>query len=364
MTVWRHLIKSVLLLTVLASWVVIRPAQAITLPDGYDLPPNATQPTVVDVSLYVDEVSHIDVTHQTFVITGQLVRKWQDPRLPKLFAAYPEASIMEFEGAEAKEKLQRLWHPVLQIVNEKGQRKTGVQSLQINRDGWVVLYEKFESEPHLSGDMQMFPFAIENLRVTLAGISQPMSELVLRVRDFGFQNGSDADSAIIGKWNFVGSEFSEGDIRRSDELDRRYPRLDFVLNVRQDPVEGFVTYILPILLIGLVSVALLFLDAAQNPSYSGPRVGGTLTLILTTVALELTLQKSLPAVHYSILPKLLLNLTVIMLTLSVMQSCAQIWLYHNGHQARSIWVDQFWRIVYPLAFALLAMLLLGICLYG
>ena len=132
-----------------------------------------------------------------------------------------------------------------------------------------------------------------------------------------------------------------------------YPRLDFVVTVERHVFSGFATFILPMLLIALVSIALLWLDPAAAAAYAGPRVGGTLTLILTTVALQLTLRSRLPNVHHLVLPDYLFYLTIVMLTVSIFQSFAYAHLAVSGKKDAARRLDRTTKAVFPLAFLVL-----------
>lgn len=349
------------LLTIFATtlaWLLFGPGSAqaqVEWPDNLNEPPRATEPTTVAMSLYLDDVNRIDVATNSFEVTGQLVMAWHDERLTTLFAADNARSALEFEGDAVADVLAQLWHPAVEIMNERGQRNTGVRALDIHPDGRVKLYEKFDSLAHLEGDMHLFPFVQVNLRLAFNAFVQNQSELLLLAERVEFQHGASADAVITGPWSFVALTMVEGATYRSDEPHLLYPRVDFVLTVQRNLGSGLSIFLLPVLLIWICAFSLLWLDAAQFNSYGSPRIGGMLTLLLTTVALQLTWEARLPSVHYLTLPNVLIYVTILLLTLSISLSVLYIHVYHNRSKEQARTFDRLARWAYP-ALALLAVI--------
>lgn len=317
-------------------------------------PPNSGKPTEVSISLFLDDVSSINVGASVFDITGQLVLDWTDERTKVLFPPDRDCQRLEYQGAAAVQMLTEIWSPQLEIMNEKGQRRTGVLALEIECDGKLKLYEKFSSTPHLKGSMHAFPFVDADLEIAFAAYSQPSAELIFSNLRFELQPGSDSLQVIAGDWKLSGLVSRTDKIIRSDVAGRSMDRALFSIQVERRAASGFVIFILPLILIAAVSCAIVWLDAASHPSYSGPRVGGTITLMLTTVAFQLSLETKLPSVDYIILVQWIIWLTMIMLTSSITFSCAQIWLFHNQRPSLSKRLDALWRVGYPVGFTLAA----------
>ena len=326
---------------------------ALQLPPSLVEPPNPDGPTRGEISIYLDDVSKIDVFTHTYAVTAQLVLEWRDDRIKPLLTGRPHGRPVEYEGAEVPNILRSLWHPAIEISNEQNQRRTGVRSLQLFPDGRIKLYEKFDSVPHLEGAMHMFPFVQAKLRLAMSAHMQDRSELELQGRRFEFQPGETPESVIVGQWTFVSMAAESKWQKRSDEPDTLFSRADFVVTVQYEYFSGFMTYILPLIMLAVVSVPLLWLDPAHGPANVSPRVGGTLTLILTSVALQLTLRSRLPNVHYLLLTDYLFYLTLFMLTVSICLSCAYIHALQGGHKEAARRFDHRVKIGYPVAFLVL-----------
>lgn len=324
-------------------------------------PPDATAPTTVAMSLYLDDVSRIDVATHTYEVTGQLVMEWHDDRLLSLFALDDARTVLEFEGSAVATALSKLWHPAVEIMNERGQRHTGVRGLDIYADGRVKLYEKFDSLAHLEGDMHFFPFVQADLRLAFSAFAQNQAELLLHIQRYEFEHGASADEVIVGPWNFVAMTIEDTVTQRSDEPDLLFSRADFVLTVQRSSLSGLSIYLLPILLIWVCSFSLLWLDIAEVNPFVASRIGGTLTLLLTTVAFQLTLEARLPSVHYLTLTSLLVYLTILLLALSISFSVAYLNYFRQAKEpARAFNRTVRWALP---AFALLVTLCIMLVLF-
>lgn len=320
-------------------------------------PPNGDKTTPVEMSLYLDEVTRIDVATHTYDVTAQLVLEWRDPRAVAAFPELEAGRPIEFDGEQVSKTLNNFWHPAVEINNEEGQRSVGVRSLDIYPDGRVKLYEKFDTVANLEGDMHLFPFATADLRLSFSAYHQDKAELELKPRRFEFKSGADAAEVIVGHWDFASMWSDEGEVRRSDEPDdaAAYAAADFVVRVRRDPGSSLSSFLLPPLLIVLVSLALLWLDAATHTSYCGPRIGGVITLILTTVALQLTLESKTPSVHYRTLLDNVYMGVIAMLTLNVALTVAYIAVFHTRSKAAAGVLDRRLKVGYPLVIVAVAL---------
>ena len=330
------------------------------LPEQFIEPPSVTKPTEVKMDLYLDDINRIDVALHSYDVTAQLVMEWHDSRVASLFKPNDPESVLEFEGFEAVEILKQLWHPEVEIKNERGERKTGVRALDIHRDGRVNLYEKFDSQAHLEGDMYFFPFTVAELRLAFNAFEQDNEEMVLKPATYDAQAGSVMDDIIIGPWSFLSKSVEAKTTTRSDEPKATYSRIDFLLKVQRDLASGVAITILPILLIWVCSSALLWIDAAEFNSYAGPRIGGLLTLLLTSVALQLTLETRLPSVHYLTAPNILFYETILLLTSGICLSVVYIHRYHRVSKEKAREFDRVLRLAYPVV----AVLFLAVALFA
>ena len=319
--------------------------------DNLNTSPNPDIPTQVDVSFFIDDISDIDLSAGDYKIVGQMVLEWKDPRLA--FTPDPKHPHRprDLDAEAAKELLKKIWQPVFEISNEQGERKTGVLSLNIWPDGRVRYYEKFDSLPDFHSNLRLYPYGSVDLDLLMTGFLQDRSELVYRMKSFEFQNSTKPVDFIHGHWSFVSMEAKEKAVKRSDDRSVDYSQIHYQINLKHESIQaGALTIFIPLCVIFFASCALLWLDPAKSPSYSSPRLGGTLTLILTTIALKFSLTKQIPTLHYLTMTDLLMIETISLLVISLVCSCIYIWLYSEKSQTIAVQFNKTVRAFYHFLF--------------
>ena len=316
-----------------------------------DESPNSNHPTKVDVNFFIDDISDIDLNSGNYKITGQMIQEWKDPRLA--FTPDPKFPnrTQDFNAEAAKELLKKIWAPVFEISNEDGERKTGVFSINIWPDGRIRTYEKFDSIASFDGDLHMYPYGSVNLDLVMTGFLQNRNEMVYRLKRFEFQDRNKPNDFIHGYWKFIRMNAQERPATRSDDRSVDYSQIHFLVKVNHDSFQsGTLLIFVPLLAVFVASSALLWIDPGATASYASPRLGGTLTLVLTTIALKFSLSKQIPSFEYLTLADLLIMVTVGMLVVSLLSSCFYIWLYMEKSRELAIKFNKAARALYPILF--------------
>jgi hypothetical protein len=280
-----------------------------------------------------------------------MIQEWKDPRLA--FTPDPKFPnrTQDFNAEAAKELLKKIWEPVFEISNEDGERKTGVFSINIWPDGRIRTYEKFDSIASFDGDLHMYPHGAVNLDLVVTGFLQNRNEMIYRLRRFEFQKRNKPNEFIHGYWKFVKMNAQERAVNRSDDRSINYSQIHFQVKLEHESFQsGTLLIFIPLLAVFLASSALLWIDPGVTASYSSPRLGGTVTLILTTIALKFSLSKQLPSVEYLTLADLLIMVTIGMLIVSLLSSCFYIWLYAEKSRELATRFNKAARIIYPILF--------------
>ena len=350
-----------MLLVCIAEPISASLAQPIKATAQLDESPSPIRPTRVDVNFFIDDISNIDLNAGNYKITGQMIQEWKDPRLA--FTPDPKhpKRTQAYNAEAAKEFLKKIWEPVFEISNEDGERKTGVFSINIWPDGRIRTYEKFDSIASFDGDLNMYPYGAVNLDLVMTGFLQNRNEMVYRLRKFEFQERNKPNDFIHGYWKFVKMSARETAITRSDDPSINYSQIHFQVKLDHESFQsGTLLIFVPLFAVFLTSSALLWIDPGATASYASPRIGGTLTLILTTIALKFSLSKQLPSVDYLTLADLLIMVTVGMLVVSLLSSCLYIWLYTEKSRELAISFNKVARTFYPMLFISVTTILVAI----
>ena len=284
-------------------------------------PPDLQNPTIVHAYLVLEDINDIQLTTGTYDITASFVMRWHDPRL-----AYPRDTDDErpeiWMGNRADSHLDTIWHPVLDVTGEKGLTANTVHSLAIYPDGTVVLRQKFTGSPRFTGELIHFPFGRLSLNLNIASVAMDDSQVRFSLEHLSPGNDLKAlDDVLHGNWSPVGIAWDTSTVPRPGSPDQLFPQIDLQIVVEHDFVDGVHKILLPLLVIAFASWGLLWADLMRQTSFASPRIGGMVTLILTTIALKFTLSRELPVVHYLTLSDVLFNGTIIMLSLALLGSC-------------------------------------------
>lgn len=342
---WRYLIGLILLLSMLG------------LARADIAPPTRHEPTVIHTYLYLEDINDIKLGTGTYDITALIVMRWRDPRLA--FSLTEDSVTPQmWMGKRAEKHLETIWHPILDIAGEKGLTSNTVHSLAIYPDGTIILRQKFTGTPRFTGELIHFPFGSLNLSLNIASVAMDDTQLQFKLEQLSpSQNMKAVDDVLHGNWYPQSIKWGTSTITRLDVPEQRFPQIDVQILVNHDFVDGVHKVLLPLIVIALASWALLGMNFIRQPSFSSPRIGGTVTLILTTIALKFVLDRELPVVHYLTLSDLLFNVTIVMLSLSLLGSCTAGALFIERGPEGALRFNLWLRRLYPLLYVL--MLLAG-----
>lgn len=316
-------------------------------------PPNVDKPTLVNVDLKLEDINDINLGSGTFDLTAQFGMRWHDPRL-KFEPAPGRSGPHIWMGARAQQQLQQIWHPIIDVNGEKGLSVARVYSLSIWPDGYVELREKFSATPRFDGELDWFPFGHLTLSLTLTSVAMDRQQIKFELGELTPKDDLGAlDRVIHGNWVPEQVRWSVSERSRMVHSSHLYPQIDLDLRVEHDFLDGVHKVLLPLFIIALASWGLLWLNPTVQPAFSSPRIGGTTTLILTTIALKFVLGRELPVVHYLTLADALFNVTIIMLTISLLTSClvAAVFTERGADSARSL--NRVTGRLYPILYVVL-----------
>lgn len=316
-------------------------------------PPNALKPTVVDVYLYMEDISNINLILGTYDATAQLLFKWHDHRLAFDPAENEGRDRRIFVGPAAQAQLKKIWQPWIEVSGERGLRTFTIQSLIVSADGSVEVHQKFHTSPKFSGELVGYPFGSLRLPITITSLVHDTNSVKFNPQTVDPVDLDELDEVLHGNWEPAHVNWSVHDVRRDDIPDTKFQQLEVEIVVAHDFMDGLHKIFLPLFVVGLASIGLLWINPVAQPAYSSPRIGGYTTLILTIIALKLALRADLPVVHYGTFTDALYNLTIVMLLGGLLSSCAVVALNTAGKQAQALQLMKRLQIIYPTCYSLL-----------
>lgn len=311
-------------------------------------PPTPDKPTVVHVDMWIEDINDINLASGTYDITAQFGMRWHDPRL-----AYSSDADrpLNWMGTRAEQQLQKIWHPIIDVYGEKGLSEAKVYFLEIWPDGNVELRQKFTARPRFIGELLYFPFGRLKLDLTLASVAMDSNQMKFELGTLSPSGDlDDIDRILHGNWFPEKISWTVTEQKGFAHSERTFPQINLQLDITHDFYDGVQKILLPLFVIALVSWSLLWLDLTFQAAYTSPRIGGTTTLILTTIALKFVLNRELPVVHYFTLSDVLFNTTIIILSISLVASCLMVKYLASDRQEQAkkinLWVNRLYVPIY------------------
>ena len=319
-------------------------------------PPDLREPTLIHTYLHLEDINDIQLGTGTYDITALLVQRWKDPRLAYAGSGRGQAPQV-WMGKRAEKYLDTIWHPILDVTGEKGLTASDVHSLALYPDGTVVLRQKFTGSPRFKGELTNFPFGHLSLGLNITSVAMDDSQIRFKLEHLSpSKDMQQLDDVLHGNWYPRSIEWKTSSAMRADTPGQRFPQIDLQIAVEHDFVDGLHKIFLPLTVIALASWGLLWLNIVSQSSYASPRIGGMVTLILTTIALKFVLNRDLPVVHYLTLSDVLFNGTIVMLSLALLSSCVVAALYTEYDAQRAQRFNVSVRRIYPLLYLIVMLL--------
>lgn len=287
--------------------------------------PSPYKPTIVFVYVRLNTVSQINLPEKTYNVSAEIVLEWQDGRL----AFTPntnnqENAPLKFNGNDVDLILGRIWSPSFTIGNETQPRETQNRSVQVASNGWVRVYEKFSDVVKFDADVHTFPFGSQTLTLAINSALDDLSNVRFSVQEFKF-NSLDPSQQIIGRWSLKKLDANTRSVNRLDSK-LGFSQILISMQIQHKPQYIIFNFFIPLFIIFIAAAAVTWIDPTQTAPHTAPRVLGTIILILTTITLKFALAREIPAVSYITLTDAVFGVTVLILIVSLIMSCAIIFL--------------------------------------
>ncbi len=295
-------------------------------------------PTRVQVGLYLADLYEISGGDQTFGADVVLKAEWNDPRLAGRWTGLKSMGLDE------------VWHPRLQLVNQRGVSATLPQRVEVDPSGRVLYRQRWWGRFTGRMDFRLFPMDRQRFHVQVVSLGYPRGEVEM-VPSSEANGGGKAATLSLTDWE-VGPARME--IR------------DYESGVGMKPLSGVelawdgqrhfgyhaVQVILPLVMIVLMGCTALWVD----PSVVNTRISVSVTTMLTLIAYRFALGRLVPNLPYlTRFDYFTLGSTVLVfLMLVVVAWCA--YLFGRDRKPLVDRIDRWARIGFPVLYAVLCLL--------
>lgn len=330
----------------------VRPGQATATPPppsaaamSIPTPPTTNGPTLVDAGLFINEITAISESDNSFRLEAYLDLIWCDPRL----AFTPPATgspVRVLSDHNAERFLDTIWTPGLDFANKDAPATTEDLSVLVHPDGTVEYRSEVAVDLETALALRAFPFDRQKLTIELEPFQWGADAVVLLAREelVGF-----SDEFHIPEWHLT--RISErATTHREERVHADYSRLEVTLDVQRDPGVYVSKVIIPMLIITLITMVVYFLPAEVFDARAATAMSG----LLTIVAYQFVVANYLPRHVYGTLLDMLILLSFAAVLLGLLE------VAYTRHLSALGRLDEANRLNYACRFAM-PLLYLGSC---
>lgn len=310
-------------------------------------PPKPDGPLVVRARLDINHINAIDDSAENFEFSGVMTLSWQDPR-QAFDPAVEGVAEKIYTGTFQFDEISPGWYPQLVLVNESGlNEKSGVM-LRVRPDGTSILTETWNASAESKLDMRRFPFDHQHLAVAFQVLGYDKDEVQL-VADTEPANVPDR-RVPIPQWDLQGIRSS------TEEWTAPYAGQGglastylVTIDVKRQPFYMMRLIVFPLFVIVLLSFTVFWMDRSSL----GDRVSVSFIGLLTAVAYLMVTGDNMPRIGYGTLIHGFLNLSLIIMAITVVFNLMIGALEQKGEAALALRVDHRCRWAFPLAYLIL-----------
>ena len=307
-------------------------------------PPKPDGPLVVRARLDINQINVIDDSAESFEFSGVMTLRWQDPR-QAFDPAVQGVAEKIYTGNFQFDEISPGWYPQWVLVNESGlNEKSGVM-LRVRPDGTSILTETLNASAESKLDMRRFPFDHQHLEVAFQVLGYDKDEVQL-VADTEPANVS-GSRGQIPQWDLQGIRGS------TEEWTAPYAGQGglastyiVTIDVKRQPFYMMRLIVFPLFVIVLLSFTVFWMDRSSL----GDRVSISFIGLLTAVAYLMVTGDNMPRIGYVTLIHGFLNLSLIIMAITVVFNLIVGALEQKGEAALALRIDHRCRWAFPLAY--------------
>ena len=318
-------------------------ASAATYPIAL-APPRSAGPLIVRARLDINQINEIDDGAENFEFSGVMTLSWRDPR--QAFDPDVEGVAEKiYTGAFQFDEASPGWYPQVMLVNQAGLYEKSAVMLRVRPDGTSILTETLNAIAESKLVMRRFPFDRQHLEAAFQVLGFDKDEVQL-VADTEPPPAA-ASRIHIPQWDLNGISSAIQDWE-APYAGRGGVASTYVvtIDVNRLPFYLMRLVVFPLAVIVLLSFAVFWMDRSSI----GDRISVSFIGILTAVAYLMVIGDSMPRIAYVTLIHGYLNLSLIIMAITLLFHLMVGGLEQRGDATRARRIDQFCRWAFPLTY--------------
>lgn len=297
------------------------------------LPPGE-RPVKLDIAFYVADLDSINTSAQSFDARFFYVVSWYDKRL-----AHKNPNPV-------RKKLTEVWHPNIQIINQRKVFNTLPDLVKIMPDGKVSYIQAGWGIFSQALKLKKFPFDTQKISFQLVSVvGEPPSKVQFVTSDKSLSGI--ADKLSIADWKILDWKEEIKPFVLKNFAKR--PAITFSFSAERLTAYYIAKMILPLVMIVMMSWAVFWMDPLNVAS----NVGISITSMLTLIAYRFSADTILPRLSYLTSLDYFILASTILVFLSLVQNLTTSALTRHGKTKQSYRLDLCCRAAFPLVFFLI-----------
>ena len=279
-------------------------------------PPERDGPIKIKIDVRLLEINNISDHEQLIDFTAEMKLTWTDERNafdPNVTGVDEKTYTGDFQFDE----LSTSWYPQVILLNEKEFNEFGASIVKVKPDGSTTLLKEISTSARMPMDLRLYPFDSQKISIKFAIFGYEADKMVFETDTF-LTGLSKLDLTVpdltVPEWALTNLRYFVGEMQAPLlGLDKTSSTFTVEIDLKRQSVFVTRTIIVPLILIVLLSFSVFWLDLKSiqdrlNVSFIG---------ILTITAYQLVIGDLLPHVSYFTLVHGLLNISLIMVCLTV-----------------------------------------------
>jgi hypothetical protein len=293
--------------------------------------PNAQiGPTPVEISIFLLDLDGIDSANQSFQANVYFEAKWMDPRLTD-----------ESRDTAVTRRMDEVWHPRLQILNQQRVWSSLPDVVEIAPDGTVTQRARVWGDFSQPLDLREFPFDSQTLEIPVVTAGYGENEVKLSP---GAYSGI-GERLSIADWKIAGWEMTT-EVGIPGLEGAQDSGVAMVLDAERLRGYSWIKVIAPLILIVAMSWAVNWID----PKDAGTKISITITAMLTLIAYRFAIGATLPQISYLTRLDLFIAFSTLLIYASLITVVVTAALSNKGKPEVAKNIDRVSRWGFPLFF--------------
>ena len=299
--------------------------------------PTTERPAVVRVSITVRNLIAIDEVKETWQLAGLLESRWQDPRL---------RFQSKWAGAVFRDLPATIWKPDLKFPNEVVPTHFRFVDFYALPNGTVEYAQAFTATLSTNLDLRRFPFDSQALPLIVQASGDDIDRTILK---------PDREHIALPKRSYIGlSQWAPLSVSERTETvagnASNATAVDFDLNVRRSPNSYAFKFILPLLLLMIISWVTFWLSHEEFKTKD--QLSSAISTLLIIVAFNVTASLLLPKTEYITYIDALLFACFIFVMISIATVVGTHFVQMGRSQEAALRVRRVAGIALPVAFVI------------